>query len=631
MTPSARPRVWRICLQLALGVALALGGTVPSAHAATLPSAPTSISTVSVSWSAVALTWPKVTGASSYRIVYSSSSKFTSKKTKTVSTNYGELTSLGAGRYYYFKVAAISDSVVGKYSAAKKVKVLSKKTKLSYLSPTGLSATATTARLDVRWNARGKTVYYRLTWASNSSFTSAKTLKVRGTSHSITGLKANTEYYVKVKAIRYAGADLSQYSRVKTLRTLAYSASAPTQHAARTSATTISASWDAVPGVDGKSKTYQLRYSLSSSMTKPVYLSSATNSVVLRGLAAQTKYYYQVRVIDAEGNGLSPFSAATSATTGAGTASTLRVASYNVASYYQTTSDGNEGTWEQRRDSVVSSIKAQHPDVLGLQEASAGTISKGLSQFEDLIARLDSPYALTNSTPYNCENDDSPYDCVYQYRGASGDVRIAYNTEKVLLLSAGSKKLTELHAADIDRWVSWAIFTQKASGRKFFFADVHLEPARDATGKSTWDDLRIKQAKQVLAEVQKQNPDGLPAYVVGDFNSHKWNANGNGPYNVMTGGGFIDPLGNVDHSWAASGAIVEKRIHTEYSSFNGWASAAPRAPSGGVNGTYLDYIFMSKGITVPEWETVVKVDSDGDFVGRIPSDHNMIRADTRLP
>ena len=55
-----------------------------------------------------------------------------------------------------------------------------------------------------------------------------------------------------------------------------------------------------------------------------------------------------------------------------------------------------------------------------------------------------------------------------------------------------------------------------------------------------------------------------------------------------------------------------------------WSDGAKRP---WINGIYLDYIWTSPGIRVPEWETVMDLDADGNFVGRIPSDHNMLRAD----
>jgi hypothetical protein len=47
-------------------------------------------------------------------------------------------------------------------------------------------------------------------------------------------------------------------------------------------------------------------------------------------------------------------------------------------------------------------------------------------------------------------------------------------------------------------------------------------------------------------------------------------------------------------------------------------------------GVMVDQIFVTP-MRVSEWETVVKVDSAGRFIGTIPSDHNMIRATVYLP
>ena len=66
--------------------------------------------------------------------------------------------------------------------------------------------------------------------------------------------------------------------------------------------------------------------------------------------------------------------------------------------------------------------------------------------------------------------------------------------------------------------------------------------------------------------------------------------------------------------------------NTQYASHNAWKRVAPKKPW--LNGLYIDYIWTSQGIRVPEWETVVNVDSNGNFVGVIPSDHNMLRATT---
>ena len=94
-----------------------------------------------------------------------------------------------------------------------------------------------------------------------------------------------------------------------------------------------------------------------------------------------------------------------------------------------------------------------------------------------------------------------------------------------------------------------------------------------------------------MALIQAKNR-GLPSYFVGDFNSHKWTVPSNGPYDVMTAAKFVDPLGNTYRSTKSTkGAIVDKRIRTNFSSFNGYATKARSFNY--VNGTYIDYIWVS--------------------------------------
>ena len=40
---------------------------------------------------------------------------------------------------------------------------------------------------------------------------------------------------------------------------------------------------------------------------------------------------------------------------------------------------------------------------------------------------------------------------------------------------------------------------------------------------------------------------------------------------------------------------------------------------------------VSRGVQVPEWETVADLDKAGNLEGIIPSDHNMLRATVVLP
>jgi len=94
---------------------------------------------------------------------------------------------------------------------------------------------------------------------------------------------------------------------------------------------------------------------------------------------------------------------------------------------------------------------------------------------------------------------------------------------------------------------------------------------------------------------------------------------------AFTRGGMVDPLDNLRAGWeAGANAIAEKLVDVEYNSANKWERVAPRTKFD--VGTNVDYVLVSKGVRVSHYQTVVDVDSDGRFIGTIPSDHNQIKA-----
>lgn len=401
------------------------------------------------------------------------------------------------------------------------------------------------------------------------------------------------------------------------------------------SPTTISLSWNAVTSATS----YRLQRSSSSLMTESSYYTLTGTSAEVRGLEPNKTYYFQVRVIDSAGTGLSNYSAKLAVKTPSkpvlpAISNPLRIATYNVSCDYCFAGLPNELPWQGRRDSVVNTIIRQEPDVLGVQEASSGRLKEdtspaGVSQFDDLQNRLSAAnayYRLTNSKRNNCVNDTTPYQCVYQYKGASDGTKIFYNSLRVDLVSEGSQKLVTQSGAS-DRYLAWAVFRQKSSGKSFFFANTHLI---DHMSDPAYFSLRQKQADQVVSTIAARNTGRLPTLIVGDLNSNKWTSPFNAPYDSMVRAGYIDPLGNTyKNDLPSSNATAEKTIRANFESFNGFSRKAPARNSYG-NGTYMDYIFTSRMRTAV-WETVVDIDSNGNFVGTIPSDHNMVRIDVQLP
>lgn len=418
----------------------------------------------------------------------------------------------------------------------------------------------------------------------------------------LSGLRPETTYYLRVRP-RAADGTVGAASPVFrfTTGTQPFPAATPVVDVEPKTTTSLTASW---PKVD-LAAAYQVSFSRNADMSDATTLTTEKTRLVLDDLDRDTAYHVQVRGLDATGDAITEWSRQQTATTP--DQLPLRVATFNVLC--ENCSKG-KASWAKRRGAVVAAIKGQDPDVIGLQEASQGRIPGGGTQYQDIVRRLGAPYRLTDAR-----------------RGASLAVRIVYNSDRVELIKKGSSFLPK---GKSKRAATWAIFEQKSTGERFFFLSTHLEPTNDKKGSRKYYNVRRRQAKAVVEIIRRNNPDGLPVIAVGDFNSTKWDKPSNAPYDIMQAAGYKDPLGNGYRTrGAAPGAFVERRIHTSYASYNMYKRKARNFP-GHVNGSNPDYIFVSP-MRVSEYETVVKVDSAGRWVGVIPSDHNLLRATVWLP
>jgi endonuclease/exonuclease/phosphatase family metal-dependent hydrolase len=342
-------------------------------------------------------------------------------------------------------------------------------------------------------------------------------------------------------------------------------------------------------------------------------------SVAIGDLWQRTRYYVRVRVVDAAGkpaSGWSKIASVTTKTPADPKAQALRVATFNIRSGVKSSGAGKP--WSVRRKLVAQTIKTQRLAVVGLQEAEKQRVASGVSQYRDVLNLVGSSWRVTSTTN-------------------TAGTRIIYNAKTLTLVSQGSAKLSGDDKPK--RYVVWAIFTQQATGREFFFANTHLVrgpagPVKSSgtcskTASTKYYAMRKKQAGQVVATIRAHSAH-LPVVLTGDMNSHKFHCPNNGPYRVYRAAGLVDPIGNPDRSKVPVGATTEVRIHTQYDSSNLFKSA-PKA-HGWINGSNVDYIWVSPSVTTLAYETVVKInDATGRFIGPTPSDHNMIRATILIP
>ncbi len=385
--------------------------------------------------------------------------------------------------------------------------------------------------------------------------------------------------------------------------------------------------WDDLPGAT----TYSVQLAQSAAMDGAEEFPAAQSTATMFGLAPDHDYFVRVRGLDAAGQPYGDWSPVVTARTmpapEAPSEPPVMVASFNIRCANCYTGQNQEEPWSARRDAVVAQIVARRPDVIGLQEASQARL-KGTTtpQFIDLRDRLQAAgaaYELTNTNPYNCKDTSTPKGCVPTDQGASQGTRIAYNSETVDLVAQGSKLLPSCTGCN-NRYMAWTIVEQKATGKSFFVASVHTQfMARYAA-------LRHDEIRVMMDEVTARNPDNLPVFVVGDFNSTRYQAPTNAPYDEVIARGLSDPLGHTPQSPAVSEqGTAETRIRANYNSHNNFLRKVAKFADW-ENGSNLDYI-LTTPMRILLWETVLDVDDQDRIVGVIPSDHNMVLVKAVLP
>lgn len=253
-----------------------------------------------------------------------------------------------------------------------------------------------------------------------------------------------------------------------------------------------------------------------------------------------------------------------------GTAS-LKVISYNIR-----VGEANDGSnsWQYRYPLSSMMIMDQMPDIFGLQEAR--------DYQKDYLDEF-------------CKG----YDCVGVGRedgkSKGEQMDIFYNTKKIKILKWGTFWLSETPDTPSMGWdaayirtATWALMKDKASGRKFYFVNTHLDNVGEVA--------RTKGLELIVGRIAAINPDRLPMVLTGDFN-----ATPDDP--------CMDALDGVMLS------ARETAVKTDHNAtYNRWGDKGAEK--------IIDHIFYSGFSTCTVYETITKPYGDRKFI----SDHYPITA-----
>jgi endonuclease/exonuclease/phosphatase family metal-dependent hydrolase len=247
----------------------------------------------------------------------------------------------------------------------------------------------------------------------------------------------------------------------------------------------------------------------------------------------------------------------------------LNVATYNLR--MDTPRDG-ENSWAHRKEMVKGLIRFHDFDVFGTQEGF-------IHQIKDLL-------------------ETGAYDYVGAGRDDGKDggehSAIFYKKDRFTVLDKGNYWLSETpdvpgkgwDATCCNRICSWAKFREKATGKEFYFFNVHY----DHEGK----EARRQSSHLMLARIKAIAGDA-PVFCTGDFNATPDDE----PIRLIYADGLFTD------SYELTGQPPYGPVGT-YQAFQLDSPLEER----------IDYIFVTKGIRVNKYGVLTDIDH-----GRFPSDH----------
>lgn len=311
----------------------------------------------------------------------------------------------------------------------------------------------------------------------------------------------------------------------------------------------------------------------------------------------------------------------------------LRVASFNV---HTATPATGVRPWSQRVLGVAKTILSRNPGVVSLQELGVGnangtpvtstlTLTQTMSLLNTLHANGGGRYRLVRTTRY--VKPGTP-------EGIQG-ARILYDTSRYSLAIscpetapgtqylAGSSYSSSCtirtpqlsgDSAWSYRRAAYAVLANRATGKRFFVVSAHLDTRHSTvrTTERTFELLRARQIKTVMARIAQWNMSRLPVVLAGDLNTYQNNQGGYDAHDAVVAGGYYDT------------AAAASQVNVHYATVNKFWCTIPLLGSGW--GPRLDVVTVKGVRGAARWENVMAVKNCSR-----PSDHNMVVADIRLP
>lgn len=267
-----------------------------------VPDPPVAAAATSITGTSFQANWSLPLHATSFRLDVSTSSDFSGfvagYGNLTVGSTSQSVTGLNPNSIYYYRVRAVNSS--GTSGNSNTITVYPMPPAPTANAATSIGATSLVAN----WTSVFVAQSYRLDVATNSSFTNIvsgyNNLTVAGTSHTVTGLNANSTYYYRVRAVNTTGTSSS--SNVTSATTLLPIPDPPVAASATSiTGTSFQANWSSPL----YATSFRLDVSTSNSFAGFISnygdLTVGTTSQSVTGLTDGNIYYYRVRAVNSSG------------------------------------------------------------------------------------------------------------------------------------------------------------------------------------------------------------------------------------------------------------------------------------------------------------------------------------------
>ncbi|MGD8780223.1 MAG: endonuclease/exonuclease/phosphatase family protein [Ignavibacteria bacterium] len=243
---------------------------------------------------------------------------------------------------------------------------------------------------------------------------------------------------------------------------------------------------------------------------------------------------------------------------------------YNIR--YDNPQDG-ENSWPHRKEFLLSQIKYNEPDILGIQEGL-------IHQVKWLDENLEQFNFVGRGRDESEDNKGGEFSAIF------------YHKEKYEVLESSTFWLSETPDipskgwdAALNRICTYALLKIKENGKKFWVFNAHF----DHKGI----EARKKSAELILKQIDSKNSEDYPLLLMGDFNL--------GPTET--------PIAIISKALNDSRKVSESEPFGPEQTFAGFDVCAPPSER-------IDYIFTNKKITVKKYAALCDVKDM-----KYPSDH----------